>query len=167
MKNTIITIWLTILCFLLLSNVHAWEMPACVRVDGGSRMWFTTLQGDLLQRDRTKLDLIENLGLKINDLVWSYAIGARIKNIQVLRLRLEPYDIYEQPGGGSSLRVTDLRTGYDLDFYMSPQVLFGANIDLDVLNVETCQNWTLPLRASAIVSVISELRLAVDTCVGP
>ncbi len=33
--------------------------------------------------------------------------------------------------------------------------------------LEGCQNWTLPLRASAIVSVISELRLAVDTCVGP
>ena len=137
MKNIIITTWLTILCFLLLSNVHAWEMPGYLRVDGGSRMWFTTLQGDLIQSDRTKLDLVGNLGLKGDDLVWSYSICARIKNIHVLRLRAEPYDIYDQPGGGSSLRVRDLRIGYDLDFYMSPQVLFGANIDLDVLNVDT------------------------------
>ena len=137
MKNILITIWLTILCFLILSSVHAWEVPAYIRVDAGSRMWFTNLQGDLIQSDRTKLDLTENLGLKRDDLVWSYFIGARIKNINVLRFRAEPYDAYEEAGGGSSLRVRDFRLGYDLDFYMSPQVLFGANIDLDILNVET------------------------------
>lgn len=27
--------------------------------------------------------------------------------------------------------------GYDIDFYMTPQILFGANSDLDILNTET------------------------------
>jgi hypothetical protein len=137
MKYFIATIYLTILCFLLLSNVHAWEMPSCLRVSGGSGMWFTTLQGDLIQSDRTKLDLTENLGLKRDDLVWTFFAEARIKNIHVLRVRAEPYSAYEQSGGDSSLRVKDARIGYDLDFYMSPQLLFGANVDLDILNVDT------------------------------
>jgi hypothetical protein len=32
---------------------------------------------------------------------------------------------------------------------------------------EGCQNWTFLLRASAIVSLMSELRLAMDTCMRP
>ncbi len=35
------------------------------------------------------------------------------------------------------LRVRNYRTGYDLDFYMSPQALFGANIDINITNLET------------------------------
>jgi len=100
-------------------------------------MWFSTLQGDLIQSDRTKLDLTENLGLKRDDLVWSFFASTRIKNVHVLRVRAEPYSAYEQSGGDSSLRVKDARLGYDLDFYMAPQVLFGANFDLDILNVDT------------------------------
>ena len=137
MKHFLITTWLTILCFLLFSNVYAWEMPSCVRVSGGSRMWFSTLQGDLIQSDHTKLDLTENLGLKRDDLVWSFFASTRIKNVHVLRVRAEPYSVYEQSGGDSSLRVKDARLGYDCDFYMAPQVLFGVNFDLDILSVDT------------------------------
>ena len=137
MKHLLVTTWLTVLCFLLLSNVHAWEMPSCVRVSGGSRMWFATLQGDLIQSDRTKLDLTENLGLKRDDLVWDFFASTRIKNIHVLRVRAEPYSAYEQSGGDSSLRVKDARLGYDCDFYLAPQLLFGANFDLDIVNIDT------------------------------
>ncbi len=137
MKNIILTIWLTVVCFLLLSNVHAWDMPPCLRVDGGVRMWFTSLQGDLVQNDRTKLDLSDNLGLKRDGLVWDFFASARLYNVHVFRFRAEPYAYYEQARGYSSLRVADHRLGYDLDFYMAPQVLFGANFDLEILNVDT------------------------------
>ena len=62
-------------------------------------MWFTTLQRNLIQSDRTKLDLTENLGLKRDDLVWTFFAEARIKNIHVLRVRAEPYSADQQSGG--------------------------------------------------------------------
>jgi hypothetical protein len=100
-------------------------------------MWFTTIQGDLIQKDRTKIGLTENLGLKSDLLVWQYLASARIENIHVLRLKYEPYSVYDQARNDSYHSITDLWLGYDLDFYMTPQLLFGANVDLDIFNVET------------------------------
>jgi len=137
MKHTLVTIWLVLLCFLLLTNVHAWEVPSCMRLNGGARMWFSALEGDLIQPDRTKIDLADNLGLKSNYLVWEFFASARINSIHVLRFRAEPYSLYEQSRGDSFLKVRDFRLGYDFDFYMNPQILFGANFDLDIFNVDT------------------------------
>ena len=58
MKKFLVIVWLTVLCFLLLGNVHAWDVPAFLRLNAGSRTWFSALQGDLIQGDRTKVDLM-------------------------------------------------------------------------------------------------------------
>lgn len=131
------TVWLTLLCFLLLGNVHAWEVPAFLRVGAGSRAWFTTLQGDLIQSDRTKIDLATNLGVKPEALAWEFFGSIRLENIHVLRFRVEPDTVYAQAKTESLHKVRDIRVGYDLDFYMTPQILLGGNVDLDVLNIET------------------------------
>jgi hypothetical protein len=141
MNKTLVTIWLTLLCFLLLGNVHAWDVPQYLRMSGGSRMWFSVLGGDLLQPDQTKIDLAGNLGLKKDQLTWEFFNSLRFNNIHVIRLRAEPSTIYEQSRTDSVLRVRDFRAGYDLDFFMSPQLLFGANVDLDVFTAQsTVQN---------------------------
>jgi hypothetical protein len=137
MKKLAVTLWLTILCFLLLGNVHAWEVPAYLRMNGGSRMWFSVLGGDLIQNDQTKVGLSNNLGLKKEQLAWEFFAGLRFDNIHAVRFRVEPATVYEQAKGDSFLRVRDFRLGYDLDFYMTPQLLFGGNVDLDIFQAET------------------------------
>jgi hypothetical protein len=137
MKKTLVTIWLTLLCFLLIGNVHAWDVPPYLRMSGGARMWFSVLGGDLLQRDQTKIDLTTNLGLQKDQLAWEFFTGVRFDNIHVVRFRAEPSTTYEQRRSDSMLRVRDFRLGYDLDFFMSPQLLFGANADLDIVTAQT------------------------------
>lgn len=137
MTRFLTTIWLTALCFLLLSNVHAWDVPSYVRIDGGARMWFSVLDGDLIQPNKTKLDLIENLGLKQDRLVWEFFSSFRFNNIHVLRVRLEPFTDYDRSQSNSYQRIRDIRAGYDLDFCMTPQLLFGANADVVTLGVDT------------------------------
>lgn len=132
----IVIAWLTALCFLLLGNVHAWEVPNYIRMTSGARMWFTVLDGDLIQDDRTKIDLIDNAGIERNKLSWEFLTSVRAYNIHVWRFRAEPLSGYESKND-SYLRVRNYRTGYDLDFYMSPQALFGANIDINITNLET------------------------------
>lgn len=137
MKKLLVISWLTILCFLLLGNVHAWEVPSYVRIISGSRMWFSQLEGDLIETDRTKLGLTENLGIKKDKLVWEFFTNFRLDNIHVFRFRFEPLTNYDESRNESSLKIVDFRAGYDLDFYMTPQVLFGANVDLDTIKVDT------------------------------
>ncbi|HMK37467.1 MAG TPA: hypothetical protein VK463_20505 [Desulfomonilaceae bacterium] len=136
MKKVFVTAWLTILCFLLLANVHAWEVPTYVRMNGGARMWFTTLQGDLLQPDRTKVDLVDNVGIPKDKLVWEFFGSARFWNIHVFRFRAEPLTSYEARND-SFFKIRNFRAGYDLDFFMSPQLLFGANADVSVTEFDT------------------------------
>jgi hypothetical protein len=136
MKRIFVTAWLTILCFLLLANVHAWEVPSYIRMTGGSRMWFTVLEGDLIQADRTKVDLIDNIGLSKDKLVWEFFTSMRFSNIHQLRFRWEPLTAYESKND-SFAKMRYFQAGYDLDFYMSPQILFGANADLNVTNFDT------------------------------
>ncbi|MFH1115539.1 MAG: hypothetical protein V1792_16650 [Pseudomonadota bacterium] len=137
MNRLVATTWLTALWFLLLSNVHAWDVPHYVRIDGGARMWFTVLDGDLIQPDKTKLDLIDNLGLNRNQLSWEFFSSFRFNNIHVFRVRLQPSTDYDGSQSLSHQSVQDIRTGYDLDFCMTPQLLFGANADLVVLNADS------------------------------
>ncbi len=137
MNRLAVTTWLTALCFLLLSNAHAWEIPSYVRIDGGARMWFTVLDGDLIQPDKTKLDLIENLGLKKNQITWEFFSSFRLNNIHVFRIRLEPSTDYNESQSHSHQSVRDLSVGYDLDFCMTPQLLFGVNADLVVLGADS------------------------------
>lgn len=137
MKRIIVTTWLTALCFLLLSNAYAWDVPAYLRVNGGSRMWFSVLEGDLIQNDRAKLDLAESLGIKKDKIVWEFFSSFRFDNIHVLRARFVPFTEYDRSQTGSSQKIMDARLGYDLDFYMTPQLLFGANVDLDFVSAET------------------------------
>ncbi len=137
MKKLLVIIWLTALCFLLFSNVHAWEIPSYLRMSSGTRMWFSVLDGDLVQNDLTKLDLIQNLGIQRDRLVWEAFSSFRFDNIHVLRVRYEPYTQYDQARNNSSQTIRDLRLGYDLDFYMTPQFLFGANVDMAIVNSET------------------------------
>jgi len=137
MKKLLVISWLTILCFLLLGNVHAWDVPSYVRIVSGSRMWFSQLEGDLIEPDRTKLGLTENLAIKKDRLVWEFFTNFRLDNIHVLRFKVEPLSNYDESRNDSSLKVSDFRAGYDLDFYMTPQILFGGNVDLDTIKVET------------------------------
>ncbi len=136
MKKILVIAWLTVLCFLLLGNVHAWEVPAYVRLNAGYRMWFSVLQGDLIQNDRTKVDLINNLGIDGNKLVWEFVANLRLDNIHVFRFRTEPSSLYSARND-SFQKIRYFQLGYDIDFYMTPQILFGANTDLEILNTET------------------------------
>jgi hypothetical protein len=136
MKKFFVIAWLTVLCFLLLGNVHAWEVPAYLRLNAGSRMWFSDLQGDLIQNDRTKVDLTDNVGVESNKLVWEFFANFRLDNIHVFRFRTEPSSIYSARND-SFQKIRYFQMGYDIDFYMTPQILFGANTDLEILNTET------------------------------
>jgi hypothetical protein len=136
-KKLLVVAWLTFLWYLLLGNVHAWEIPPYLRLDGGSRIWFTSIEGDLIQPDRTRVDITDNLGLKQESVVWEYFGSARLYNIHVFRIRLEPWTLYDQAANNSWLRLTDFRIGYDLDFYMSPRTLIGFNVDVDFANVQS------------------------------
>ena len=60
----------------------------------------------------------------------------RLDNIHVLRFRTEPSSVYNSRGD-SFQKIRYFQVGYDIDFYMTPQILFGANFDLDILNTET------------------------------
>jgi hypothetical protein len=137
MKKLLLVAWLTFLWYLLLGNVHAWEIPSYLRLDGGARIWFSSIEGDLIQPDRTRVDITDNLGLKQESVVWEYFGSARLYNIHVFRIRLEPWTLYDQAANNSWLRLMDLRIGYDLDFYMSPRTLIGFNVDADVTNVQS------------------------------
>ncbi|MFC1834271.1 hypothetical protein ACFL2Q_05995 [Thermodesulfobacteriota bacterium] len=139
-KKALIIVWLTFLWFALLGNVHAWDVPAYLRITSGARLWFTLLDGDLIQEDKTKLGLVDNLGLKQDTLAYEYFSNFRLSNMHVLRLRFEPTTQYGQSLSGSYQKIFDFRFGYDLDFYMTPQILFGANIDMDVVKLETLVN---------------------------
>ena len=136
MKKLLVTAWLTALWFLLLGNVHAWEVPAFLRLSAGARMWFSVLQGDLIQNDRTRLDLIDNVGVDSNKLVWEFFANFRLDNIHVFRFRCEPNDFYGSRNN-SYQRIRYFQMGYDCDFYMTPQTLFGSNCDLEILNTQT------------------------------
>ncbi|MEW6110757.1 MAG: hypothetical protein AB1664_01395 [Thermodesulfobacteriota bacterium] len=136
-KKTIVTAWLTVLLFALLGNVHAWEVPAYLRFNGGARLWFSAIDGDLIQGDRTKLGFTGNMGLTQDVFTWELFASLRYNNIHALRLRGEPYTGYTSSANGSYQKVRNLRIGYDGDYYMSPQVLIGLNVDLDVLNLDT------------------------------
>ena len=137
MKKLVIIGWLTALCYLLIGNVHAWEVPPYLRITTGSRMWFTLLEGDLIQKDRTKLGLGENLGLQKDKLVWEFFTNTRFNNIHVFRIKWEPTTTYDQSRNDSYQKIWNLDLGYDLDFFMSPQVLFGANADMVILGLDT------------------------------
>ena len=139
-KKIAVISWLTALCFMLLSNVHAWDVPQYMRLSVGSRLWFSLIEGDLIQRDRTKLDVVQNLGLKQDQLAWEHSAVARMANIHVLRVTGSPRVTYNQSINDSSVQIWSILTGYDFDFFMTPQALIGANIDLEVLNVDTCVN---------------------------
>ena len=137
-KKIAVISWLTALCFMLLSNVHAWDVPQYMRISMGSRLWFSLIEGDLIQPDRTKLDVLRNLGLKQDQLVWEHSVAVRLANIHVLRVTGLPRVTYNQSINDSSIQIWSILTGYDFDFFMSPQALIGANIDLEVLNLDTC-----------------------------
>jgi hypothetical protein len=136
-KKPLIVAWLTFLWYLLLGNVHAWEIPPYLRLDGGARIWFSVVEGDLIQPDRTNLDITDNLGLKQESVVWEYFGSARFQNIHVFRIRVEPFTLYDQAAADSWLELRNLQLGYDLDFYMSPRTLIGFNVDVDFTNVRS------------------------------
>ncbi|MFH0824973.1 MAG: hypothetical protein V2B18_19650 [Pseudomonadota bacterium] len=137
MKKLLVIAWLTVLCFLMIANVHAWEVPSYIRVLSGTRMWFSVVEGDLVQADRTKLGIKENLGLKQDKLVWEWFGSVRVENIHVFRLRTEFQTSYDQARNESYQKFGNVRLGYDLDFYMTPQLLLGANADLDILTLDS------------------------------
>jgi len=139
-KKALLISWLTLLLFMLFTNVHAWEVPSYLRITSGARVWFSLIEGDLVQEDRTKLGITDNLGIKQDELAWEFLASARAGNLHVLRVRVEPATLYDQSINDCNVKVRSIRTGYDLDFYMSPQALIGANTDLDVFNLKTRVN---------------------------
>lgn len=139
-KKLLIITWLTLLSFMLLANVHAWEVPSYLRLTSGSRLWFTNISGDLIQPDRTKIGIIDNLGVTKDQLTWEFLLTSRVENIHVARVKFELPSLYGQSDNGSSVKIYDVRAGYDLDFYMTPQALFGLNVDVDAFNIATVVN---------------------------
>ncbi len=137
MKKLLVVFWLITACFLIIGRVYAWEVPGYVRADAGVRMWFSVLEGDLIQSDRTKIGIAENMGLKKDKLAWEFFADLRVHNAHVFRLNAEPGTVYDQSVNGSYEKIRDWRLGYDLDFYMTPQFLFGANIDLVLAGYDT------------------------------
>jgi hypothetical protein len=137
LKKSIFVAWFTLVWFMLLANVHAFEVPAFIRLSGGSRAWFNLLEGDLVQPDRTKLGLTDNLGLKQDALAWEHFLNLRVANIHVVRCRVEPSTTWGRSSNDSCVRVVNGRIGYDLDFFMTPNSLLGAHADVDVLHLET------------------------------
>ena len=82
------------------------------------------------------MDLIDNVGLSKDKLVWEFFANMRFSNIHQLRFRWEPLTSYESKDD-SFAKIRFFQAGYDLDFYMSPQILFGANADINVTNFNT------------------------------
>jgi hypothetical protein len=140
MKKIILTISVFILSALIIETGYAWEVPNCIRANAGVRMWFSNIEGDLIQLDRTKIGLSENMGLTKEKLVWEYFASMRFDTVHVFRLRAEPSTVYGQSSTDSYLQIKDWRLGYDLDFYMTPQFLFGANINLVLAGYDTKVN---------------------------
>ena len=62
MKKIILTISVFILSALIIETGYAWEVPNCIRANAGVRMWFSNIEGDLIQLDRTKIGLGEKHG---------------------------------------------------------------------------------------------------------
>ena len=87
-------------------------MPAFFRLNAGSRTWFSALQGDLIQGDRTKVDLTDNVGIDSNKLVWEFFANFRLDNIHVLRFRTEPSSVYNSRGD-SFQKIRYFQVGYD------------------------------------------------------
>lgn len=137
MKKIVLVINVMVLCALMIGNGLAWEVPNYLRASAGTRMWFSYIEGDLIQRDRTKVGLGENMGLRKEKLVWEFFASSRFDNIHVLRLRAEPQTTYDQSSNDSFQQIKDWRLGYDLDFFMTPQVLFGANVDLVIAGYDS------------------------------
>jgi hypothetical protein len=136
-KKSVLVVWFTLVWFMLLANVHAWEVPSYVRLSGGTRAWFNLLEGDLIQPDRTKLGFTDNLGLKQDALSWEHFVNLRLANIHLVRFRVEPSTSWGRSSNESYLKVVNGRVGYDLDFFMTPNALIGAHADVDVLNLES------------------------------
>ncbi len=137
MKRLLIISWLTALCFLLLGNVHAWDLPAYVRVNSGARMWFSSIDGDLIQRDRTKLGFRDNMGLDVDTLSWEIYGSGRYDNVHVVNMSAETSTLYDGSANGSSQKTWNVKLGYDLDFVMTPQLLFGSNSRVSVVNLSS------------------------------
>jgi hypothetical protein len=137
LQRILFILWLTALSFLLLGNVHAWEIPAYLRLNSSARLWFSLIEGDLIQNDRTKLGIVDNLSLKQDSPAWEYQASFRVGNIHQLRFRAEPSTSYDHSATWSSIKAGSFRVGYDLDFYMTPNALVGGNADLDFNSVNT------------------------------
>ncbi len=139
-KKLAIIAWLTALWFVLLGNAHAWDVPSSLRVVAGARLWFSLIDGDLIQPSRTKLDIKDNLGIKQDQVAWEYFAIFRFANMHALRIVWEPRTFYDQSKNDSFAERWSLRTGYDLDLYMSPQALIGTNLELEVFGLDTRVN---------------------------
>jgi hypothetical protein len=99
-------------------------------------MWFSVLEGSLLQPNRVKLDLNDNVGIKKEKIAWDFFTYIRFSNIHVLRFRFEPLTTYDSRND-SFQKISNFRAGYDLDFFMTPQILFGANVDVNTTTFDT------------------------------
>ncbi|MGC8659722.1 MAG: hypothetical protein ACP5U1_11665 [Desulfomonilaceae bacterium] len=137
MRKLVILIAIVVLCSFVMPYAYAWEVPNYIRANGGIRMWFTNIEGDLIQADRTKIGIGENMGLKKEKLAWEFFASTRLDNVHVFWLRAEPSTVYDQSSNDSFLQVKDWRLGYDFDFFMTPQVLFGANAELVFAGYDT------------------------------
>ncbi len=116
---------------------QAWQVPSYLRLDAGVRLWFSELSGDLIQDDKTKIGIDTNLGLKPDQLTWEIFGSGRFDNIHVVRINWDTETLYENPHTGSSHKVWNIDLAYDLDFYMTPRILFGTHSNVSVLNLKT------------------------------
>jgi hypothetical protein len=98
------------------------------------------MDGDLIQKDKTKLGFAENLGLKKDKLAWEFFGSVRKDNIHVLRVRAETSTLYGESKNDSFQKTWNIDVSYDLDFYMSPQVILGSNSGLRLVCVDSKVN---------------------------
>ncbi len=137
MIRAIVAILIGLICLLPGVDACAGSFPPYVRLNGGARVWFSRIDGDLIQPDNTKLGLTENLAINPEKVTWDYFGSLRLDNVHVVRFNGEIGTAYEQSRNDSFLKTWSAQATYDLDFYMTPQFLLGSHTSVGVWGMET------------------------------
>jgi hypothetical protein len=140
MKHAVVSIIIGMCCLTALPDAFGAELPPYVKLNGGARVWFSRIGGDLIQPNHTKLGLAENLGICTEKVVWDFFGSLRLDNVHVLRLRGETGTTYDQSKNDSTLKTWTIQASYDLDFYMTPQFLLGSQTGVALVCLDTFVN---------------------------
>ncbi|MEW6349290.1 MAG: hypothetical protein AB1646_09520 [Thermodesulfobacteriota bacterium] len=140
MIRSIAAALIALICLMPQGDASAGSFPPYVRLNGGARVWFSRIEGDLIQPNNTKLGLTENLAINPERVAWDYFGSLRLDNVHVLRVNAEIGTAYDQSRNDSYFKTWNAQVTYDLDFYMTPQFLLGSQTNIGVVGLETLVN---------------------------